>query len=92
MVFAGGATDSYRDSGLAKPKDGGRERESKSERRRGEVDGGVVKWTVPPFTQVLAEHQKQNRASEATLYAGGLLQTPSRQCFPLSAAVHWLAS
>lgn len=46
MVFAGGATDSYRDSGLAQLKEG--ERAGVRDRT-----GEVVKLTVPPFTQVL---------------------------------------
>lgn len=50
MVFAGGETDSYRDSGLAWL-------------RRGVggvgvvVDGGVVTLTLPPFTQVLSSSE-----------------------------------
>lgn len=53
-VFAGGETDSYRDSGLAQPKEGEREWEWEWEtEREREVDGGVVKLTVPLFTQVL---------------------------------------
>ncbi len=50
MVFAGGETDSYRDSGLAQLKEGKIVRVRDRER---EVDGGVVKLTVPPFTQAL---------------------------------------
>lgn len=75
MVLAGGETDSYRDSGLAAPREG--ERARMRDGGKEEVDGGVVKLTVPPFNQVLGEHQKQKRTSEATLSAGGLLQTPT---------------
>ena len=65
-------TDSYRDSGLARPKEGERARV-----RDREVGGGVVKLTVPSFTRFLAEHQKQKRTRGAALSAGGLLQTPT---------------
>lgn len=42
MVFAGGETDSYRDSGLAKLREGERERERETEGKRGKSRGGKV--------------------------------------------------
>lgn len=61
-----------------------RGRESETEREIA-VDVGVVKLTVPPFTQVLsslnpeklAENRKDKRSSEATLSVGGLRQSPT---------------
>lgn len=42
MVFAGGETDSYRDSGLAQPNEGERARVSDREGKRGRWWGGKV--------------------------------------------------
>lgn len=50
MGFSGGETDSWRDSGLAWPKEGETVRVSERERA---VDGGAVNLTMPPFTQVI---------------------------------------